>query len=139
MERPTFFVFIFGDKCLVVTECFLWKIIFWQIEMYFWMYMWGYIFIVESLIFLCFFIFVGWQISNELTIGGIFQFVMSRLKEKHHLNVDVWKWGFVFVKCTICESMKDLISKLGKNSNEVLKYVVKLKKHILHQKSCRNL
>ncbi len=32
------------------------------------------------------------------------------------------------MKCVVCESLKDLISKLGKNSNEVLEYEAKLKK-----------
>jgi hypothetical protein len=64
---------------------------------------------------------------------------MSRLKKRHHLNVDVRKQGFVFTTCIVCESLKDLISKLGKNSNEVLEYEAKLRKHILHQKSCKNL
>ncbi len=64
---------------------------------------------------------------------------MSRLRKRHHLNVNVWKWGFVFAKCIICESLKDLISKLGKNSNEVLEYEAKIRKHILHQESCINL
>ncbi len=45
----------------------------------------------------------------------------------------------MFAKCTIYESLKDLISKLKKNSNEVLKYEAKLSKHILHQESCKNL
>ncbi len=36
------------------------------------------------------------------------------------------------MKCIVCESLKDLISKLGKNNNEALKYEAKLKKHILH-------
>jgi len=87
---------------------------------------------VESLNFLCLFVFVGWQISKELRIGGISQSAMNRLKEKHHINVDVRKQGSVFRKCTICESLKDFISKLGKSSNEVLKYEAKLRKHILH-------
>jgi len=78
--------------------------------------------IVESLIFLFFFVFVGWQISKELSIGGISQYVMNRLKKRHHLNVDVQKQGSMFANCTICESLKDLISKLGNNSNEVLEY-----------------
>jgi len=64
---------------------------------------------------------------------------MSRLRKRHNLNVDVRKQGFVFTKCIVCESLKDLISKLGKNCNEVLEYEAKLRKHILHQKSCRNL
>jgi hypothetical protein len=67
------------------------------------------------------------------------QFVMSRLKKRHHLNVNVLKWVFVFAKYIVCESMKNLISKLGKNNSEALKYEVKLKKHILHQESCKNL
>jgi hypothetical protein len=79
-----------------------------------------------------FFVFVGWQISKELRIKGIFQSVMNRLRKRHHMNVDVRKQGSMFRKCIVCESMKDLISKLGKNSNEVFKYEVKLRKHILH-------
>ncbi len=82
---------------------------------------------------------MSWHINKELNIGGISQFAMSRLKKRHHLNVDVPRWGFVFVKCTMCEYLKDLISKLGKNSNEALKYEAKLRKHILHQKSYRKL
>jgi hypothetical protein len=92
---------------------------------------------MEKLIFLCFFVFVGWRISKELSMGGISQSGMSRLRKRHHLNVDVRKEGFMFVKCIVCESLKDLISKLGKNSNEVLEYEAKLKKHILHQESCK--
>jgi hypothetical protein len=87
---------------------------------------------VESLKFLYFLVFVGWQISKELKIGGISQFAMNRLRKKHHINVDVRKQGSVFRKCTICESLKHYISKLGKNSNEVIKYEAKLRKHILH-------
>jgi hypothetical protein len=45
----------------------------------------------------------------------------------------------MFTKCYVCESLKNLISKLGKNNNEVLKYEAKLRKHILHQESCKNL
>jgi len=55
------------------------------------------------------------------------------------LNVDVRKQGSMYVKCGICESLKDLISKLGKNNNEALEYEVKPRKHILHQELCRNL
>jgi hypothetical protein len=87
---------------------------------------------VESLIFLCFFVFVGWEINMELNIRGIFQFAISRLRKRHHLNVDVQKWGSMFAKCIVCESLKDLISKLGNNNNEVLKYEAKLRKHIIH-------
>jgi hypothetical protein len=45
----------------------------------------------------------------------------------------------VFAKCINCESLKNLISKSGNNNNEALKYEVKIRKHILHQESCRNL
>ncbi len=45
----------------------------------------------------------------------------------------------MFAKCIVCESLKDLISKLGKNNNEVLEYEAKIRKHILQQESCRNL
>jgi hypothetical protein len=31
------------------------------------------------------------NISKELSIGGISQFAMSRLRKKHHLNIDVQK------------------------------------------------
>jgi hypothetical protein len=65
--------------------------------------------------------------------------MMSRLKKKHHFNVDARKRGSMFIKCTVCESLKDLISKLGKNSNDVKEYGLKLKKHLLHQKLCRSL
>ncbi len=43
------------------------------------------------------------------------------------------------MKCIICESLKDLISKFRKHSNEALKYEANLIKHILHQESCKNL
>jgi hypothetical protein len=32
------------------------------------------------------------------------------------------KKGSIFAKCNVCESLKDLISKLGKNRNNVIKY-----------------
>jgi hypothetical protein len=64
---------------------------------------------------------------------------MSRLRKRHYLNVDVQKRGLIFTKCIVYESFKDLISKLGKNNNEAIEYEAKLKKHILHQESCRNL
>jgi hypothetical protein len=57
---------------------------------------------------------VGWKISKELSIGGIFQSTTNRLRKRHHLNVDVRKQDFVFAKCTSCESLKDKISKLRK-------------------------
>ncbi len=132
------FLFRFGNKCLAIMKYSSWKISFWKIEMDFWMYIWWHTSIMESLIFI-YFIFVGWQISKELSIGGIFQYAMSRLRKKHHLNVNVRKWGYVSMKCIVCESLKDLISKLEKNSNEVLEYEAKLRKHILHQESCREI
>ncbi len=36
--------------------------------------------------------------------------------KKKHLNVDVWKRGYVFVKCIVCESLKNLISKARKKT-----------------------
>jgi len=48
----------------------------------------------------------------------------------------VWKRGSIFAKCTICESLKDLISKVGKNNPCVKKHEIKLKKHNIHQESC---
>ncbi len=43
---------------------------------------------------------------------------MNRLKNKHHFNVYVQKKVLVFVECDMCESLKDLILKLGKNNND---------------------
>ncbi len=63
-----------------------------------------------------FFCICGLAESKELSIKDISQSAMSRLRKRHHLNVDVRKQGSVFAKCTIYESLKDLISKLGKNS-----------------------
>jgi hypothetical protein len=40
---------------------------------------------------------------------------MNQLKKKYHLNVDVQKRGSTFTKYIVCESLKDLISKVGKN------------------------
>jgi hypothetical protein len=57
---------------------------------------------------------------------------MNWLKKKKHLNVDVRKKGFVFAKCIICESLKDLISKAGKNNLSVKEHGIKLKKHNIH-------
>jgi hypothetical protein len=56
------------------------------------------------------------QISKELQVGSISQSTMSWLKKKKHLNVDVQKRGFAFAKCIVCESLKDLISKVRKNN-----------------------
>ncbi len=91
-----------------------------------------------NLNFLCFHI-VLLQISKELSISGISQSTMNRLRKRYHQNVNVQKQGSVFAKCTVCESLKNLISKVGRNSNEAIKYEEKLRKHILHKKSCRNL
>jgi hypothetical protein len=48
------------------------------------------------------------------------------------MNMDVRKKGFVFAKCTICESLKDLISKARKNNPSVKEHEIKLKKHNIH-------
>jgi len=64
---------------------------------------------------------------------------MNKLRKRHHLNVDVRKKGFVFAKCTMCESLKDLISKLVNIIIDVIKYELKLRKHLFHQESCRSL
>jgi hypothetical protein len=63
---------------------------------------------------------------------------MSRLK-KNNLNMDVWNNFIFFAKCTICESLKDLISKVGKNNPCVKKHDIKLKKHNSNQESCQRL
>jgi hypothetical protein len=47
--------------------------------------------------------------------------------------MDVRKKGSVFAKCTICESLKDLISKARKNNPFVKEHEIKLKKHNIHQ------
>ncbi len=62
------FLFLFGDKLLATARCFSWKTIFQKIEMDFWMYIWRHTSIVERLIFLCFFVFVGWQILRNQTL-----------------------------------------------------------------------
>jgi len=64
---------------------------------------------------------------------------MNMLKKNHHLNVDVRKKGYVFAKYIVCDSLKDLISKLGKNSCDVREYELKLKKQLLHQELCKSL
>jgi hypothetical protein len=56
---------------------------------------------------------------------------MSKLKKRHHFNVDVIKKGSIFAKCSLCESLKDLISKLGRNNSDMRKYEMKLRKHLL--------
>ncbi len=64
---------------------------------------------------------------------------MSRLRKKKHLNVDVWKKGFVFTMCTVYESLKGFISKVGKNNPSVKEHEIKLKKHNIHHKSSQHL
>jgi len=62
--------------------------------------------------------------------------MMNHLRKKNHLNVDVKKHGSNFAKCTICESLKDLISKVGKNNVSAKEHEMKLQKHNIHQKLC---
>jgi hypothetical protein len=52
---------------------------------------------------------------------------MSKLKKRHHFNVDVWKRGLIFAKCTVCESLKDIIPKLGRNHSDAKEYKLKLR------------
>jgi hypothetical protein len=73
------------------------------------------------------------HIRKELSIGRIFQLKMNKMRKKHHLNMDVQKRGLIFAKCIVRESLKDLISKFGRNNNDAKEYELKLKKHILHQ------
>ncbi len=65
--------------------------------------------------------------------------MMSKLRKRHHLNVDVRKRGSIFAKCIVCESLKDLMLKFRRNNSDTKEYEVKLRKHLLHQKSCRSL
>jgi hypothetical protein len=51
---------------------------------------------------------------------------MNKLKKRHDLNVDVRKKGSIFAKCIVCETLRDLISKLGRNSSDVKEYEPKL-------------
>jgi len=53
--------------------------------------------------------------------------------------VDVRKRGSFFTKCIVCESLKDLIFKAGKNNLNVKEHEIKLKKHTIHQESCQCL
>ncbi len=48
------------------------------------------------------------------------------------MNVDVWKRRSVLAKCTVCESLKDLILKGRKNNPSVKKHEIKLNKHNIH-------
>jgi hypothetical protein len=43
---------------------------------------------------------------------------MSKLRKRHHLNVDVRKRGSIFAKCIVCESLKEFKSKLGRNNSD---------------------
>jgi hypothetical protein len=52
---------------------------------------------------------------------------MSQLKRKYHLNVDVQKRVLMFVKCIVCESLKDLISKVEKNCANIEEHEMKFK------------
>ncbi len=78
------------------------------------------------------------QISKELNIDEVFQFVMSQLMKKYHFNVNVQKRGSTFAKCIVCESLKNLISKVGKNSASAKEHEFKLKRHNKHGESCRH-
>jgi len=49
------------------------------------------------------------------------------------------KKNSIFAKCNVCKSLKDLISKLGRNYNYAREYELKLKNHLLHQESCISL
>ncbi len=79
------------------------------------------------------------QISKELNIDEVSQFFLSWLRNKCHLSVDVRKRGLTFAKCIICESLKDLISKVGKNSVNAKEHELKLKRHNKHQESYTHL
>jgi hypothetical protein len=72
------------------------------------------------------------QISKELNIDEVFQFVINQLMKKYHLNVNVQKGGSTFAKCIVCESLKDLISKVRKNSASAKEHEFKLKRHNKH-------
>lgn len=52
-----------------------------------------------------------------------------RLNKKNHLNVDVRKGRSIFVKCIICESLKDFISKARKKNPSVKEHEMKLAQH----------
>jgi hypothetical protein len=53
---------------------------------------------------------------------------MNRLRKRHHFNIDVKKIGFIFGKCIMCESLKDLISKLERTNSGAREYKLKLRK-----------
>ncbi len=64
---------------------------------------------------------------------------MNHLGKNHHFNVDVRKWGSNFVKCIVCESLKDLILKIERNGVGASEHEIKLRKHNIHRESCRCL
>jgi hypothetical protein len=64
---------------------------------------------------------------------------MNMLKKNHHLNVDVRKKGYVFAKYIVCDSLKDLISKLGKNSCDVREYEPEVEKTALASRVVQKL
>ncbi len=53
--------------------------------------------------------------------------------------MDVQKKGFTFAKCIVCESLKDLILKVGEKNASEKESQMKLKRHNKHQKICRAL
>jgi hypothetical protein len=57
---------------------------------------------------------------------------MSKLKKRRHLNVDIHKKISISTKCAMCESLKYLILKLGKNNIDAKEYELKLRKKKLH-------
>jgi hypothetical protein len=78
-----------------------------------------------------------WQINKELNIDEVSQSKMNQLRKKFHINVDVGKKGSTFAKCTICKSLKDLMSKVGKNNANAKEHELKLKRHNKHEESCK--
>ncbi len=87
-------------------------------------YFWVHVSMIAPFIILMFSI-TFLQINKKLNIGGIIQSTMSRLRKRHHFNVDVQKRGSIFAQCIMCESFKDLILKLGKNNSDVQEYELK--------------
>jgi hypothetical protein len=81
-------------------------------------------------------IFSDYIIANQQGVKHWRYFIVcnEHVEENTPFNVDVRKKGFVSAKCIMCESLKDLISKLGRNYHYVREYELKLKKHLLHQK-----
>lgn len=47
--------------------------------------------------------------------------ITSYSKKMPHKNVNVRKHGFNFAMCTICESLKDMISKVSKHDGRKVK------------------